>query len=484
MTPVGVRDGDTDALAGLCDRRGPAVLAYCAVIAGQDQAAAAAAEAFGTFRAGVVATEDLANLNPEALLISATRHTAARYAGSDAPPQCARVPPLLAARADRSITLADHDWLQEHLPSCWTCRAPVARFEAADRAYRDPPSTALAPETTAAIVAAMTAAAPVAGAQPPPPPPLPQDMPPAPTVGVGELPSDNGAEARIPGELAPGHVEQPTAAWQLGDDDIDVETGPPVPDAPAPATRRSRERAPRSRPKLAALSRKLRPAGNAASSAHPAAAAEPRTSRHTRRPRSERAGQAARSRRSTPGSPSSRSARSSLRPGLVLPVVLVLVAIVVALLIAGVFGGREAASTPQSFAPDPTTPGETSTTPVVVVPGVGSVTAAEIEREKAKRRAAKRAAKSSTSTTADRSDPTPAAVQPAPAATPATPAAKPKTSTGKDSSKATPDSNPPTKTPKSGGADKAPAEPADATSKQETASDLLPAEPPPVVPPN
>jgi hypothetical protein len=43
VTPVGVRDGDPDALAGLCDRRGPAVLAYCEVVAGAQAAAVAAA---------------------------------------------------------------------------------------------------------------------------------------------------------------------------------------------------------------------------------------------------------------------------------------------------------------------------------------------------------------------------------------------------------------------------------------------------------
>ena len=172
MTPVGVRDGDPDALAGLCDRRGPAVLAYCEVVAGRGETAAvAAADAFGSFRAGVVAAPDLANLNPEALLISATRHAAARYAGTDLPPEHRRVPALLAARADRSITLADHDFLEQHLAACWTCRAPVARFEAADRAYLDPPTTALAPEVKAAMVAALTAAAPVLGAEPEPEPP-------------------------------------------------------------------------------------------------------------------------------------------------------------------------------------------------------------------------------------------------------------------------------------------------------------------------
>ena len=147
VTPTGVRDGDPDALAGLCDVRGPAVLAYCEVVAGRgERAAAAAAEAFGSFRAGVVVAGDLATLNPEALLISATRHAAAPPRGRRrARGLRARCRELLAARADRSITLADHDWLEEHLASCWTCRAPVARFKVADKAYREPPGDPLPP---------------------------------------------------------------------------------------------------------------------------------------------------------------------------------------------------------------------------------------------------------------------------------------------------------------------------------------------------
>ena len=157
-----MRDGDPEALAGLCDVRGPAVLAYCEVVAGRGElAAAAAADAFGSFRAGVVAAGDLATVDPESLLISATRHAAARYAAAGGPEACARIPGLLAARADRSITLADDDWLKEHLETCWTCRAPVARFKVADRAYGEPPDTPLPPAVKAAMVAAMTAAAPI-----------------------------------------------------------------------------------------------------------------------------------------------------------------------------------------------------------------------------------------------------------------------------------------------------------------------------------
>lgn len=198
MTPSGVRDGDPAALASLCDRRGPAVLAYTHQVAGDAAAVVAAAEAFAEFRAAVHAAQDPASINPEALLVNATRHAAARHAGIVATGVCAEVPGLLAARADRTITLADLDRLDEHLETCWTCRAPVARFEAAERAYRDPPATPVAPEAAGVIVAAMTAVAPVRADEPPPPPP--SEPVAAPLTAAGS----NGN-----GRLAPGPEPEP-----------------------------------------------------------------------------------------------------------------------------------------------------------------------------------------------------------------------------------------------------------------------------------
>ena len=77
ITPSGVRNGDPAALAGLCAVRGPSVLAYCRHVAGDNRAADAAADAFARFRAAVVETGDPSDLNPEALLINATRAAAA-----------------------------------------------------------------------------------------------------------------------------------------------------------------------------------------------------------------------------------------------------------------------------------------------------------------------------------------------------------------------------------------------------------------------
>jgi hypothetical protein len=283
------------------------------------------------------------------------------------------VPALLAARADRSITLADHDWLQEHLASCWTCRAPVARFEAADRAYRDPPRTRLDPAVAAAILAALNAAAPIAGQEPEPVAPEPL------------LQSDNGSAAQAPpaDAQAPGvagaYGDQATAAWQAAADDALADPPPAAAQPPQP------DRAARRTVKIGGLSRRPRSEpGAAPMPAQPTtSAAESRAGGGTHLPRE---------RRTAPGAGGGRHGMPLLRRGLVLPVVLVVLAIVVALLIAGVFGGNEPASAPQSFAPDSSAPAATKAAPIVVVPGAADASAADVERAKARTRAARRKA--------------------------------------------------------------------------------------------
>jgi len=153
------------------------VLAYCEHVVSDGRAAIAAAEAFRRFRVAVVEAGDLAELDPEALLISATRHAAAEHVPT--PPQppdvlrgvarrpatgwCGDVPALLAARAERTITRIDLARLEQHLAGCPACRAPEARFQAAERAYRNPPATPMALPATAAIIAALATAAPIRG---------------------------------------------------------------------------------------------------------------------------------------------------------------------------------------------------------------------------------------------------------------------------------------------------------------------------------
>lgn len=140
---------------------------------------AAAAEAFRRFRTAVVMATDPTDLHPEELLISATRHSAAEHV--DRPPDspdvlrfvarrpatgwCGDVPTLLAARADRTILRIDLARLEQHLAGCPACRAPEARFDAAERAYRNPPDTPLPLSATAAIMAALASAGTVSPAE-------------------------------------------------------------------------------------------------------------------------------------------------------------------------------------------------------------------------------------------------------------------------------------------------------------------------------
>jgi hypothetical protein len=433
VTPAGVRDGDPDALADLCDVRGPAVLAYCEVVAGRGElGAAAAVEAFGSFRAGVVQAGDLATLNPESLLISATRHAAARHVSSAVPQACARVPGLLAARADRSISLADDDWLEQHLESCWTCRAPVARFNVADQAYREPPDTPLAPAVKAAMVAAMVAAAPV-------------------RVEAADVSaqSTNGnaahAEPVAPQEpyVMPALGEQPTAFYELAPEDL-----------AAPGDEPEQAERPRRRGTLLGKLGVGAAAAGSARAARPTAAPGSKRSASARGRRAERAdppdapdpraaGGAAlpRPRRELERRPAGqRRERSALRPAIVLPVALVVIAIIAALAIAGVFGGGEPASVPQSFTPSASdAPKSTQAPKVVVVPGAVAASAAAVEKAKARARAARRNAAAATNGAQTAARPPAAAPPPAAAAKttppppppPPPPAARKPAATGK-----------------------------------------------------
>ena len=407
VTPSGVRDGDTAALAALCDRRGPAVLAYCRAVAGDAAAAPAAAEAFAHFRAAVYAAEDVTSLNPESLLINVTRHAAARHTAIAAGGLCAEVPALLAARADRSITLANHEFLDGHLGACWTCRAPVARFEAAERAYVDPGNTVVTPEDFVRIMAAMTAAAPVRQDEPAPEPP-PVEVAPltaAAQNGAGHLDAPEPAPAEPVAPVTPveaveaiAPLDQPTTEYRAFDEaDFEpppaAESLPAAEEAPA-AGRMSRRPRPRSAGALAAGVRQPRPQRGApkaarASRPKPAAGA-------VSLPRPQRAS----------GPP--RAARSPVRAGLVLPVILVAFALVIALFVAGVFGADDPASTPSSSTPPPP-PAATTTPEVVVVPGAGEASDVELAKQRARAKRSREAA-------ADRDASTPATPPAPPAA--------------------------------------------------------------------
>jgi hypothetical protein len=465
-----VRDGDPAALEGLCERRGPAVLAYCRIVAGDAAAASAAAEAFARFRAAVVAADDLASLNPEALLVSATRHAAAHHASVVASGLCAEVPVLLAGRADHSISPANVEFLEGHLEVCWTCRAPVARFVAAEKAYLDPPDDTVPPDAAQAIVAALVAAAPVradAG-----------DAPPAETA-VAAPAAANGNGNGHHGAPVAGDRDAPTTEHRTVEEEEHAprrasengtrrrDTAAPRPtsangahgpkDADVPRPRStsgdpaSRRRRRESVGALVAMRGALAAGAARAQRAHRAPPA-PRPGSGIYLPRPDRGRSPARG---------GRRERSAMRSSVVMPVVLVAGAVLVALFVAGVFGSDQPASSPTSVAPRPVAPrpvappADTKQPTLVQVPGAGDASAQAVERAKARARrlqaapngAAPKPAKPTAATPAPPPAASPPASTPAastpPAATPApTPAAGTGGTAAKPKAKAKPTPKP------------------------------------------
>jgi hypothetical protein len=176
VTPEGVRNGDPAALAALVERRGAAVLAYSREVCAPADAPIAAAEALARFRAAVHASGDATDLDPERLLLSATRHASAararppveaggarRILGRGYTETCAHMPALIVARAENLLGEADLDRLSRHLDRCSTCRATEAAFRRAERAYVATTHAPLDGATTVLFLAALADAAPVEG---------------------------------------------------------------------------------------------------------------------------------------------------------------------------------------------------------------------------------------------------------------------------------------------------------------------------------
>jgi len=216
VTARGVREGDRAALAALVDRRGAAVLAYCDHLSAPGRALEAAGEAFADFRRQVRDAEDPRSLDPEKLLLNATRRAAAARAPRPEAPAglfarrraatCQFVPELLAARAADDLSTADRLRLARHLERCADCRAAEERFVAAERAYADAPSTPPEAGIAGGLLAALRAAAPNAderraAAAPAAPAPAPA------SAGAAEA---NGAAAAPAGAPDAG---PPTLSW-------------------------------------------------------------------------------------------------------------------------------------------------------------------------------------------------------------------------------------------------------------------------------
>lgn len=177
VTPIGVRNGDPDALLAFTAAAGGAVLAYCRAVCGDEAAPHAAAESFARFRAAVCAAQDASVLDPETMLLGATRHAAASMAmlpeelprpgglasharRRGATESCAMVPTMLAARAEHALSAEDEERLTRHLERCLPCSTVEANFAEAERLYADPPDIPLPAGFAEGIVAAMVAAVP------------------------------------------------------------------------------------------------------------------------------------------------------------------------------------------------------------------------------------------------------------------------------------------------------------------------------------
>lgn len=407
VTPTGVREGDPAALAALCAARGPSVVSYCRQVAGPANAGAAAADAFARFRVGVVRAGDTSSVNPEALLISATRISAAAHASTPAEGDCAEVPALLAVRAEKTIAPADLERLESHLEQCSACRAPVARFKAAEGAYRDPPEKTVDPALSAQIVGALIAAVP-----PAPPPDA------APVSSNGSAAHASAFDAPVAPDVP---LDQPTEQFaapgvhtaEPADGDLEA--------AAEPATSR-RLRRPQALAGTGGLLARLRPSSKPRGPRKQPAAGDSSMPREPRLP--------------AVGSERSERSRRRLHLAFVLPVVLVLLALVAALYVSGIFGGNVPESSPAVAVPA-AEPVDTTEPELVIVPGAKDASADAVEDAKArargeaepsvakKDRAKKDSARADDAPARAPSPPPPATVRPSPPSPASAPSAPP-----------------------------------------------------------
>ncbi len=186
VTPAGIRDGRPEVLRALVTARGSAVLAYCRAICLPEDAGRAAAEAFARFRAAVVDAPDVTAIDPDILLLGATRHAAAslsrtsRAAGRSARAgdTCALAPGMLAARAAGVLGPDEAARLDAHLERCPGCRGLAEDFDRAEEAYRSATAVPVPPAVERMVLGGLAAAAPVLPAgEPPEPAPLEPDAP-------------------------------------------------------------------------------------------------------------------------------------------------------------------------------------------------------------------------------------------------------------------------------------------------------------------
>src|SRR4051795_2604478 len=215
VTAQGVRDGDRMALTALVERRGAAVLAYCEAVAEPGRGLEAAGEALARFRREVRAAAEPRALDPEVLLLRATRRAAAARAPKPEEPRglvarrlgatCPLVPELLAVRADGNLTAADRLRLTRHLERCEGCRQAEQRFNAGERAYHEVPDEPPAADAAGGLLAAPRTAAPNADERRAPVPVAPA----RPAAAPAE--EEEGTEEVEAEPVAAGAAASPTA---------------------------------------------------------------------------------------------------------------------------------------------------------------------------------------------------------------------------------------------------------------------------------
>ena len=170
ITPQTLRTGEPEALAGVCDRRGAAVYAYCQQAAGPEAAVAAAAEAFAQFRRAILPEGALSGKGQaEKLLRSAARRCAlvhadeasAGPAGDAGAEGCDVQGGALLVYVEGALGPAEREVVATHVADCVSCAAALRRLQDAEAAFSVKPGTPLPVPVAREILTALAHAAPV-----------------------------------------------------------------------------------------------------------------------------------------------------------------------------------------------------------------------------------------------------------------------------------------------------------------------------------
>jgi len=162
ITVAKLQAGDQAALAALCERRGPAVFAYCEQVAGTKQAGGAAADAFAHLRTDLAV---LRAVGAEELLRSLTRRAAlARRieAIRQARPSdiCGREPDLIGYIEDQYDDDVRAD-VAQHARECHLCGTSMQRLRSGERILDQRRVPPLPPGIAQELLQSLTLAVPI-----------------------------------------------------------------------------------------------------------------------------------------------------------------------------------------------------------------------------------------------------------------------------------------------------------------------------------